>query len=158
EVAVSRAGRAPVPVRPPEPLAGLPDRSPIPLADSVAGGVAAAQSAAGAARTAAGGLFGRLVLRLQDALPARAPANRWVTPMTARREMQQRAAVAILSIVVVVGVLGAGVYLLGGHAFPGGQIASIEAGQQSLQDAQADLARVIGPGVDLVANDPTKAA
>jgi len=158
EVAASRSGRAPVPVRPPEPLAGVPDRSPIPLVDSVAGGVAAAQSAADAARTAAGGVLGRTFRRLQDALPARAPRNRRVTPMTARREMQQRAALAILTVVVVVGILGAGVYLLGGHAFPGKAIASLEAGQQALQDAQTDLGRVIGPGVDLVANDPAKAA
>jgi hypothetical protein len=158
EVAASRSGRAPVPVRPAEPLAGTPDRSPIPLVDSVVGGVAAAQGAAGAARSAAGGLAGRLFRSLQDALPARAPRNRTVRPMTARREMQQRAAVAILSIIVVIGVLGGGVFLLGGHQFPGQAIASLEAGQQAVQDAQADLARVIGPGIDLVTNDPRKAA
>lgn len=158
EVAVSRSGRAPVPVRPPEPLAGLPDRSPIPLADSVAGGVAAAQSAAIAAQSAAGGVLGTMLRRLQDALPARGPRSRRVTPASARQEMQQRAALAILSIVVVVAVLGAGVYLLGGHVFPGTAIASFQAGQQALQAAQDDLSRVEGPGIDLVANDPKKAA
>jgi hypothetical protein len=157
EVAASRSGRAPVPVRPAQPLAGIPDRSPIPLVDSVAGGVAAAQGAAGAARSAAGGLAGRLLVRVQDALPARAPRDRTVTPMTARREMQQRAAVAILSFVVVIGALGAGVYVIGGHQFPGQAIASFEAGQQALQQAQDDLNRVVGPGVDLVSNDPRKA-
>ncbi|HEY2888699.1 MAG TPA: hypothetical protein VGJ17_08795, partial [Candidatus Limnocylindrales bacterium] len=158
EVAVSRSGRAPVPVRPAEPLAGTPDRGPFPLADSVAGGVAAAQQAADAARTAAGGVAGRFLLRVQDALPARSPRDRRVTPMTARREMQQRAALAILSFVIVIGALGAGVYFLGGHQFPGPAIASFEAGQQALSDAQADLGRVLGPGVDLVANDPRRAA
>jgi hypothetical protein len=120
--------------------------------------VAAAQSAAVAAQSAAGGLLGRLLRRFQDALPARGPRNRRVTPASARREMQQRAAMAILSLIVVVGVLGAGVYLLGGHVFPGNAIASFQAGQQALQDAQSDLARVQGPGIDLVANDPKKAA
>jgi hypothetical protein len=158
EVAASRSGRAPIPVRPAEPLAGVPDRSPIPLADSVAGGVAAAQSAAGAARTAAGGLLGRLFRRVQDALPARAPRDRRVTPMTARRAMQQRAAAAILSIIVVIGALGAGVFVLGGHQFPGQVIASLQAGQAALDAARIDIARVVGPGVDLVANDPSKAA
>ena len=158
EVAVSRSGRAPIPVRPAEPLAGTPDRSPFPLVDSVAGGVAAAQTAADAARTAAGGVAGRLFRRVQDALPARSPRNRRVTPMTARREMQQRAAVAILSFVVIIGALGAGVYFLGGHPFPGPAIASFEAGHQALADAQLDLSRVTGPGVDLVANDPRRAA
>jgi hypothetical protein len=158
EVATARSGRAPVPVRPAEPLAGIPDRSPIPLADSVVGGMAAAQSAATSVRTAAGGVLGRLLRRLQDALPARSPGARRVTPMTARRETQQRAALAILSIVVVVAALGAGIYFLGGHRFPGQAIASIEAGQLALTTAQQDLDRVEGPGVDLVANDPHRAA
>jgi hypothetical protein len=158
EIAASRSGRAPVPVRPAEPLAGAVDRSPIPLVDSVAGGVAAAASAADAAKSAAGGLGAMLVHRLQDAMPAREPRGRRVTPMTARREMQQRAAMAILSFIVVIGVLGAGIYFIGGHTFPGPAIASFEAGQQALQDAQADMARVIAPGIDLVANDPRKAS
>ena len=157
EVAASRSGRAPVPVRPAEPLAGTPDRSPIPLVDSVAGGMAAAQSAADAARSAAGGVAGRLFRRLQDSLPARRPRNRRVTPMTARREMQQRAAMAILSFVVIIGALGAGVYFIGSHPFPGPAIASFEAGQEALDIARADLNRVLGPGVDLVTNDPRKA-
>ena len=157
EVVASRAGRAPVPVRPAEPLAGVPDRSPIPLADSVVGGVAAAQSGARRARDAAGGLFGRLFARVLDALPSRAPGSRKVTPTTARREMERRAAMAVLSFVVVVGGLGAAVFLLGGRAPAGQVIPSVRAGEQALAAARDDLDRVSGPGVDLVANDPTKA-
>jgi hypothetical protein len=41
EVASTHKSRTLVPVRPAEPLAGAPDRSPIPLADNVTGGVAA---------------------------------------------------------------------------------------------------------------------
>ncbi len=41
EVAATHRGRAPVPVRAAEPLAGAPDRSPIPLADPVVDGVGA---------------------------------------------------------------------------------------------------------------------
>jgi hypothetical protein len=157
EVAVSRAGRAPVPVRPAEPLAGAPDRSPIPLADSVAGGMAAAQDGARRARLAAGGVLGRILIRVQDALPNRSPASRRVTPMSARREMQRRAAVAILSLVVVVGGLGAAVFFLGGHLPAGQVISSIEAGQQALAAARADLLRITAPGVDLVTSDAPKA-
>ena len=72
EIAVSRSGVVPVPVRPAEPLAGTPDRSPIPLADTVASGFAAAQSGARRARGAAGGVLYRLLTRVQDALPSRA--------------------------------------------------------------------------------------
>jgi hypothetical protein len=157
EVAVARAGFAPVPVRPAEPLAGAPDRSPIPLADSVAGGFAAAQSAGRWARLAAGTALGRALLRIQDALPLRRIPSRRVTPLSARREMQRRAAVAVLSLVVVVGGLGAAVFVLGGRQ-PGGQvIASIDAGQQALEQARADYRRVIGPGIDLVETDPRRA-
>src|SRR3954471_14570733 len=78
EIAVSRAGVVPVPVRPAEPLAGMPDRSPIPLAETVAGGVAAAQSGARRARGAAGTAFERVLFRLQDMLPSRGVRNRRV--------------------------------------------------------------------------------
>src|SRR5690348_357171 len=102
EIAVSRAGVVPVPVRPAEPLAGMPDRSPIPLADTVAGGVAAAQSGARWARGAVGRALYRGLLGLQDRLPSRGVPRRRVTPLSARREMQRRAAVALLALVVVV--------------------------------------------------------
>lgn len=157
EVAVTRSGRTLVPVRPPEPLAGVPDRSPIPLADTVSGGVAAAQAGARRARSAAGGAFGRLVYRIQDALPSRAPAARRVTPLGARREMQQRAAVAILVFVAVAASLGLGASLLGGTAPAEKVIASVEVGQLALEGARENLDRVFGPGVDLVANEPAKA-
>jgi len=47
EVSSTSRQRALVPVRPAEPLAGAPDRSPIPLADSVGDGVAAVSAGAG---------------------------------------------------------------------------------------------------------------
>ena len=153
EVSVTRAHRTLVPVRPAEPLAGAPDRSPIPLADTVSGGVAAAQAGARRARTAAGGVFGRTLMRLQDAMPSRSPASRRVTPLGARRETQQRAAVALLVLIAVAGSLGLGASLLSGRS-PGPSIEAIEEGQAALNKARANLDRVFGPGVDLVANDP----
>ena len=158
EIAVTRSGVVPVPVRPAEPLAGMPDRSPIPLADSVAGGLAAAQSSARRARGAAGNVFMRLLTQLQDAMPGRAAPKRQVTPLSARREMQRRAAIALLALVVVVGGLGIGAYLLAGRKPTGSAIASLDTAQGALETAQNDYAHVIGPGVDLVVNDPTNAA
>jgi hypothetical protein len=157
EIAVARSGVVPVPVRPAEPLAGTPDRSPIPLADSVVGGIAAAQSGARRARGAAGGVFSRLLTRVQDALPSRGVPNRRVTPLGARREMQRRAAVALLSLVVVVGGLGGAVFLLGGNRPTGPAIATLDAAQGALELARTNLNRVIGPGIDLVVNDPARA-
>ncbi len=157
EIAVARAGVVPVPVRPAEPLAGAPDRSPIPLADSVVGGIAAAQSSARWARGAAGGALYKVLTRVQDALPSRAVPNRRVTPLSARREMQRRAAMALLSLVVVVGGLGVGVFVLGGNDPDGQTIASLDAAQDAIELARTNLNRVIGPGIDLVVADPERA-
>src|SRR5512147_128688 len=66
EVASTHKQRTLVPVRPAEPLAGAPDRSPIPLADEVADGVAAVQAGATRARSAAGSALERAVIRLQE--------------------------------------------------------------------------------------------
>ena len=157
ESSTIKAPRTLVAVKPPEPLAGAPDRSPIPLADAVIEGVTAAQAGARRARVAAGGALGRFVVRVQDAMPSRSPAPRRVTSMGARREMQRRGAVAILVFVAVAGSLGLAVSFFGNRPSPGAVIASAEVGQQALKDAQKDIDRVFGPGIDLVANDPTTA-
>ena len=77
EVAPTSRGRTLVPVRPAEPLAGAPDRSPIPLADNVQAAGAAVSAAAGSARTVAGTAAQRLLGRLQElaGLSARHPAR-----------------------------------------------------------------------------------
>ena len=156
EVASTHKSRTLVPVRPAEPLAGTPDRSPIPLADNVTGGVAAVQASAERARTAAGTAMAGLIARLQDLLPHRRTAYRRVTPAAARREMHRRAAVAILAFIVVAGVLGAGVYVLGGNQGTT-PLASLTAGEAALKTIRADLGQVFAPGVDLVEGDPAKA-
>ena len=138
EVAPTSRARTLVPVRPAEPLAGAPDRSPIPLADNVQAASAAMSAAAGTARVAAGGAFDRLVARAHDFMPKRKPAYRRVTPLASRRETQRRAALAILALVMVVGGLGLGVYAFGGQ----GQqrsISSINAGQAAIDAAKANL-------------------
>ena len=157
EIAVSRAGVVPVPVRPAEPLAGVPDRSPIPLADTVAGGFAAAQSGARWARGKAGRALYRGLIRIQDALPSRGVPKRRVTPLSARRETQRRAAMAVLSLVIVVGGLGAAVFVLGGKGPSGTAIATLATAQGLLADARDKLGQVISQGVDLVVNDPPQA-
>ena len=118
------------------------------------GGFAAAQSGARWARGAAGGALYRGLLRVQDALPSRGVRNRRVTPLSARREMQRRAAMALLSLVVVVGGLGAAVFVLGGSEPTGPAIADARHGPgRRSSEARDNLGRVIGPGIDLVVND-----
>jgi len=155
EVASTHKSRSLVPVRPPEPLAGAPDRSPIPLADNVTGGVAAVQASAVRARDAAGNAMTGLVGRLQEFLPHRSTSYRRVTPAAAKREMQRRAAVAILAFVVVVAALGTVVYSVGGRdQVP---LASLTAGEAALRTIRTNVGQVFGPGVDLVRDDPAKA-
>jgi hypothetical protein len=71
--------------------------------------------------------------------------------------MQRRAAVALLAFIVVVGVLGASVYMVGGGSGGGNPIASLTAGEAALKTIRADLGQVFAPGVDLVDGDPKKA-
>ena len=145
EVSSTSRARTLVPVRPAEPLAGAPDRSPIPLADNVQAAGVAVTAAAGSARVAAGGALERVVGRVQELMPRRKPAYRRVTPLASRRETQRRAALAILALVIVVGGLGLAVYAFGGNT-PQQAISSVNAGQKALDQAKADLAKVTGSG------------
>ncbi len=156
EVAATHRQRELVPVHPDEPLAGVPDRSPIPLADSVSGGVAAVQHSASRARTAAGGAAVGLLTRLQDVMPRRGPQHRRVTPASRRRESQRRAAIAVLVLVAVVAALGLGMFVFGGTA-PSEQIPGLTASQRALAAAKEDVRLVFDNGANLVEDDPQEA-
>ena len=156
EVAPTSRGRTLVPVRPAEPLAGAPDRSPIPLADNVQAAGAAVSAAADSARVVAGTMFERLVQRMHDLMPRRRPAYRRVTPLASRRETQRRAALAVIALLVVVGSLAMSVWAFGGRT-PSGAISSVNAGQAALDKAQENLDQVSGPGIDLISDDPEEA-
>jgi hypothetical protein len=156
EVSSTSRARTLVPVRPAEPLAGAPDRSPIPLADNVQAAGLAMTAAAGSAKTAAGGAIERMVGRLQDLMPRRKPVYRRVTPLSTRRETQRRAALAILALVILVGGLGIAVYAFSGNT-PQQAISSVNAGQKAIEQARADLAKVSGPGIDLITDDRSQA-
>ena len=157
EVSLTARGRTLVPVRPSAPLAGAPDRSPIPLADNLQAAGLAVSAAAGNARLAAGGALGRAVAWAQSLMPQRKPTYRRITPLASRRETQRRAALAVLALIVVVGGLGLGVYAFGSSGSPREAISSVNAGQRAIEAATSDLAKVTGPGIDLVADDPRQA-
>ncbi len=158
EVSATTKQRKLVPVKPPEPLAGTPDRSPIPLADSVTAGAAVVQQSARQARTAAGGAAGRLLGGVQDRLPRRSgPSDRRVTTQSSRRETQRRAAVAALALIVFVAILGLGVWYVGGRSGSNASLGSLTAGQKALMSAKTAIDQVYAPGVDLVKDDPPRA-
>jgi hypothetical protein len=157
EVGATYKSRTLVPVRPAEPLAGAPDRGPIPLADSAVGAAAAVGAGAAKARDAAGSGFGRFVWRIQDLLPRRRPGARKVTAATSRMETQRRAAVALLAFIAVAGALVLGVYAVAGNQSPDEDLRSLTVAQRAFEDASEAVASVSGPGVDLITDDPRKA-
>lgn len=158
EVPLTTAGRPLVPVRAAEPLAGLPERSPIPLADTVTEQAAAIGGAARVVQERARrGLFA-LLGRAQDSLPRREVPRRRVTPLQSRVETQRRLALAIIALLGVLTVLGAGAWWLGGQtAGPAPTISSITEGEKAVRQAREDLDRVFGPGASLIENDPLQA-
>jgi hypothetical protein len=109
------------------------------------------------AKDAAGNGVQRAVWGVQDLLPRRAPAKRKVTAATSRMETQRRAAMAVLALIVVAGALVVGVNAFGGARPNTGAIESLTAAERAFEDAQAALAAVSAPGVDLIADDPGRA-
>jgi hypothetical protein len=156
EVALSRVEHRLVPVSPSEPLAGAPDRSPIPLADQFSGAASAVQDRAVAARSALGDSVNRAVSGLQDLLPHRRTTYRRISPATSRREAQRRAAMALLSFLGVVAVLGVGLWYWGGplrgREDPRPQVTAGEAAYQAAQQKVSEV-----ESGELLVNDPARA-
>ena len=157
EVSATSRQRRLIPVHAPEPLAGVPNRSPIPLADSVSDAASSIQETAGRATAAAGGAVGRGFGQFLDRLPRRHPGQRTVTPASSRVETQRRAAMVVLSLVALALVLVTAISLVSFVKSPPGTLTSITAAQRAFEAAKADLAQVNGPGVDLVKNDRVRA-
>ncbi|HEX5467298.1 MAG TPA: hypothetical protein VFW92_11555 [Candidatus Limnocylindrales bacterium] len=153
EVAATRTERRLVPVRPAEPLAGAPERSPLPLADPIVDAAAAVQDRAREAREAAGEAVFGLLDRATDLLPRRRSRYRRVVPLATRQESQRRAAIAVLAFLGMLTVLAVGLWFLGGLRPGGPAIGRVNAGEQAVAAAQTQLAAVFGPG-DLIAANP----
>jgi hypothetical protein len=147
EVALSRVEHKLVPVSPSEPLAGAPERSPIPLADQFAGAATAVQERAVAARSVLRVGVAGAVDAVLDLMPRRSTGYRRIRPTTSRRENQRRAAVAMLSFLGVAALLGFGLWLwngpLRGAENPIPQISSSE---QLFRSATQKADRVLGSG------------
>jgi hypothetical protein len=157
EVSATARQRRLVPVHAPEPLAGTPDRSPIPLADSVSDAATSIQETAGRATAAAGGAVGRGFGSILDRLPRRKQGQRTVTPASSRVETQRRAAIAVLAFVALALVLVFATSVVSFFKSTPGTLTSITAAQRAFEAAQNDLSQVTGSGIDLVQNDRNRA-
>jgi len=144
------------PVWPGDSMAGAPDRSPIPLADTVAGGVTAMQTTARHVQIAADGWLRRGVYGLFDHMPERPMSRGRVTPLTVRRERQQRAALAIVGLLAVIAIVGTSMWFLSG-ANHGTPVDVQLQGQHAMQKAKDDVSAVYGNGIDLMTSDPKTA-
>jgi hypothetical protein len=157
EVATTHRAQPLKPVWPSDSLAGAPERSPIPLADTVVGGMAAVQSTARHAQAAADGWMRRGAYSLFDRMPQRALSRGRVTPMTVRRERQQRAALAVIGLLAVIGIVGTSMWFFAG-ANKTDNIDSQQRAEQAYAGAQSDLFQVYGNGRDLMTSNADKAA
>jgi hypothetical protein len=156
EVASTHRAQPLKPVWPGDSLAGAPERSPIPLADTVGGGVAAVQSSARHVQVTADSWLRRGAYSLFDRMPQRAMSRGRVTPMTVRRERQQRAALAISGLLTVIAIVGTSMWFFAG-ASKTDNIDVVQRAQRAYGQAQSDLDQVYGNGRDLMTSDPQKA-
>lgn len=160
ELPVTEASHALEPVRPAEPFAGLPDRSPLPLADAVGRELHRARDTAIAVRGALGGAALRLVGILFVFVPRRRPAfprgiRRTDELRDARRRRLGVAGMAAVAALAAVGGTVAGLPA----ARPTDAIPRATVARESIAEAVELLgiadARV--RGADLVDRDPEAA-
>ncbi len=157
EVASTHRAQPLKPVWPSDSRAGAPEHSPIPLADTVVGGVAAVQSSARHVQATADGWMRRGAYSLFDRMPQRAMSRGRVTPMTVRRERQQRAALAVIGLLAVIAIVGSSMWFFAG-ANKTDNIDSRQRAEQAYAQVQSDLRQVYGNVPDLTTSDPQKAA
>jgi hypothetical protein len=158
---VTQATRALEPVHPAEPLAGLPDRSPVPLADAIGRWLYAARDRTAAVRGALGLALPRLAGVLLAFVPRRPPAYPRRIPRTAdirdgRRRRAGATGMAAVAALVAVGGTVAGLPA----ARPTDAIPRATVARESIADGAALLAAVYARvgGADLVDRDPETAS
>jgi hypothetical protein len=144
------------PVWPSDSLAGVPERSPIPLADTVAEGVGVVQLTARQVQRTADGMIRHGVAGLFEHMPRRPVQRVRVTPIAVQRERQRRVASAIVGMLMVLAVVGTSLWYLAGTRRELG-IDQQQRAQTAYLAAQSDVLAVWGQGRDLLTSDPGRA-
>jgi hypothetical protein len=148
------------PVRPAEPFAGLPDQSPVPLADAIGRGLHHAGDAAEGARAA----FGRGILTVLSwvlaFVPRRNPEYPRSIPRTAEREEGRRRRLGLVGMVAVAGIMAAGITVA---ALPSARPTEAIPRASTARAAIAEAVELVATveervdGADLVDRDPDRA-
>jgi hypothetical protein len=160
EIAATATTHQLEPVKPAEPFAGLPDQSPVPLADAIGRGLHHAGDAAEGAKAA----FGRGILTLLSWIlafvPRRRPEYPRTIPRTAEREQGRRRRVGLAGMVVVAGIMAVGATVASFPAVrPTDAIPRATTARASIGEA-VELVRAVEErvdGADLVDRDPEQA-
>ena len=114
EVSITQKIQPLKPVWPSDSLAGVPDRSPIPLADTIVDGVGNVQHTAKHVQRPADGMLRHGVYGLFERMPRRPVRRVRVTPIAVQRERQRRVASAVVGMLLVLTVVGASLWYLAG--------------------------------------------
>lgn len=148
------------PVRPAEPLAGLPDQSPVPLADAIGRGLRRASGAAESGRQSMG--RGLLVLMswILAFVPRRRPGYPQSIPRTDERTQGRRRRIGLVGMAAVAGLGAMGVTVATlPSARPTEAIPRASIAREALSEAVSQLAEVEArvDGANLVDRDPQRA-
>ena len=149
------------PVHPAEPFAGLPDQSPVPLADAIGRGLHHAGDAAEEAKAAVGRGALTVLSWVLAFVPRRRPEYPRSIPRTADREQGRRRRLGLAGMVVVAALMALGATVA---ALPSVRPTEAIPRATTAREAIAEAAELVGQveervdGADLVDRDPERAA
>jgi hypothetical protein len=148
------------PVRPAEPFAGLPDQSPVPLADAIGRGLHRAGDAAEGARSAFGRGLLTVISWVLAFVPHRRPEYPRSIPRTADREQGRRRRIGLAGMVGLAAILAFGSTVA---ALPAARPTDAIPRASIARESIAEAVELIGTveerveGADLVDRDPERA-
>lgn len=148
------------PVRAADPLAGLPDRSPVPGADAVGGAIRRADRAVDSAQTRVGNSFDLAVGRVMSYMPRRRVNYPRRVVRTEAVEARRRRRIGILGMVAVAATLAVGVTVASYPSLdPTQAIPRLTVAREAVAEAEDRIATVEArvDGQDLVDRDPERA-
>jgi hypothetical protein len=148
------------PVRPAEPFAGLPDQSPVPLADAIGRSMHRAGDVAEAVKAAVGRGILTVLSWVLAFVPRRRPEYPRTIPRTAEVEQGRRRRLGLAGMVVVAALMAAGTTVASlPSARPTDAIPRATVARQAIAEAAALIATVEErvDGADLVDRDPERA-